>query len=1428
MPLPDLLAIARNPTAEGSGNEMKKVLLLLLGCAVQSDRKQEFVDRIKEMEVELQAAIVQQIQKITDNGECVLNVQALELDPDDQLTTTVLHQLQRVVKERDAYAQSVLELTQEQESDSSSGTSVCNGDVCARKLPEALQHDGRTPSPSNGDRHVSVELASTKAELRKIRNDAEEKGELLAELREDLAAKEAEVARLQHEKLELLRDARAAKDYRDELDCLQHKLTKLDRLEGDNARMREKLADLDFFRSRVDELREENGILSDTRTVLEEQLESWKRRATQQTDIESKWLDAQRTQHALQAELTQERDRLSELLTENARLEKECQNSLGKSALLEKELDMARNGPGTPRATMGTLQEQLVDSERSRMLELQLENTRLRSQLDQSNGTSTAEVDAMRERSETLKARIAELESEKNAMTETLTVCRAEADELRSDRDRLHQNLQDARRNFTDFQSDKERQLRADCERKVEDLRQSLDETRTQLEEAIAERKQADTELDRMRGEFKSVERRNVDSEQNVAEFEKRLLLLERDKRTLEKERTVLKEKLDASDTELEQVRTQLLDLERLERRAAACEQTATEARDKLCDVEAERKSFAQQLELETKKTARLRDDLVAEKTQSGDLLARLRTISNAMRLCSGDSALDEAAFLQTIDSKILDCWNAQRRETENLRIESQSRAAELDDVRQELEQLRRLESQWRSTTGGDSERMKELSEESRNAKEQVTIVQERVRALQQEALTKETQLAAARQEVQELRVHASAQARLQAELAKLQVSLRNTELQEELLRQDNEELQKQLERSDSQRTAARADLEAFKTMHSGLLADHDRLQTLHDQLTGDYDRSKHDIYQLKARLKDAKISSDEVHQAREAAFKERRTAEEMKSIIAMEREQKEHEFKTFVVLQNDHSELKRAHDALRAEYTTLRRDFDIIEPELRRARGVEQTARMHTAQLNNQIAELKDSLTKKDLEIAKLSHKIDMLSQLNSTLEMEGHKLLRQMDQLISQNQELLTRAMNDKEHFHAEEKDLQEKMNALRRHKDKLEEKIMDQYRMMDNKKYSKEKPTLVKRAAKALIPRSPARKSSNGRLLPATSTTEDSSAYSADEGGFQSPPRPPASLPSHGERRRSGDAPKSPSKTAIPAVHSPHIPKLVHDAQSSQPLFVRAPPISNETSPIYSIPKQRDRSPRRSPTATVAPTVAVAVSPPPPDPPTYGETMQRNRRRASFGLLLPARARQPLAPVVSPPGAAIPEQQTAFEYAERKSPRSPSKSPNGPRVISQGERPHSSYDNVGGLRPQVRGEPLRAIDDDDNEEEKKGWFERTNLRRSLSAKDDADESLKMSRGTLRRADPATLRANPGLQKQEQHHTAMRNYVETDSKRKGTAKKGRGRGGGGDDDGDGGLFGGGDKKRADHKWLGGAKGKKVEGMDIEAKVVQTFAVLF
>lgn len=53
----------------------------------------------------------------------------------------------------------------------------------------------------------------------------EEREEMIAELKDAAEARELNILKMQQERLELVKDARAAKDYRDELEFLQHKVS---------------------------------------------------------------------------------------------------------------------------------------------------------------------------------------------------------------------------------------------------------------------------------------------------------------------------------------------------------------------------------------------------------------------------------------------------------------------------------------------------------------------------------------------------------------------------------------------------------------------------------------------------------------------------------------------------------------------------------------------------------------------------------------------------------------------------------------------------------------------------------------------------------------------------------------------------------------------------------------------------------------------------------------------------------------------------------------------------------------------------------------------------------------------------------------------------------------------------------------------------
>jgi len=62
--MPDCLRLGREPYSKHSFEDMKLLLLLLLGCAVQCPNKESFIERIKTLPIESQHALVHYIKQV--------------------------------------------------------------------------------------------------------------------------------------------------------------------------------------------------------------------------------------------------------------------------------------------------------------------------------------------------------------------------------------------------------------------------------------------------------------------------------------------------------------------------------------------------------------------------------------------------------------------------------------------------------------------------------------------------------------------------------------------------------------------------------------------------------------------------------------------------------------------------------------------------------------------------------------------------------------------------------------------------------------------------------------------------------------------------------------------------------------------------------------------------------------------------------------------------------------------------------------------------------------------------------------------------------------------------------------------------------------------------------------------------------------------
>lgn len=95
--IPDCLVLGHDAESRDGLEQMKLLLILLLGAAVQCPNQEIFITAIKELDEELQYRIVELIKQVRDDQSLVLNVESIDKMPPEHMYQHII----RIARERD-------------------------------------------------------------------------------------------------------------------------------------------------------------------------------------------------------------------------------------------------------------------------------------------------------------------------------------------------------------------------------------------------------------------------------------------------------------------------------------------------------------------------------------------------------------------------------------------------------------------------------------------------------------------------------------------------------------------------------------------------------------------------------------------------------------------------------------------------------------------------------------------------------------------------------------------------------------------------------------------------------------------------------------------------------------------------------------------------------------------------------------------------------------------------------------------------------------------------------------------------------------------------------------------------------------------------------------------------------------------------------
>ncbi|XP_058022266.1 protein Hook homolog 3 [Ahaetulla prasina] len=259
--LPDVNLIGEHSDAA----ELGRMLQLILGCAVNCEQKQEYIQTIMMMEESVQHVVMTAIQELMSKESPVTAGNDGYVDLDRQLKKTT-EELNEALATKEEIAQRCHELDMQvaalQEEKSSL---LAENQVLMERLNQSDSIED--PNSPAGRRHLQLQTQLEQLQEETFRLEAAKD-----DYRIRCEELEKEIADLRQQNEELTNLAEEAQSLKDEMDVLRHSSDKVAKLESQVDSYKKKLEDLGDLRRQVKLLEEKNTMYMQNTVSLEEEL----------------------------------------------------------------------------------------------------------------------------------------------------------------------------------------------------------------------------------------------------------------------------------------------------------------------------------------------------------------------------------------------------------------------------------------------------------------------------------------------------------------------------------------------------------------------------------------------------------------------------------------------------------------------------------------------------------------------------------------------------------------------------------------------------------------------------------------------------------------------------------------------------------------------------------------------------------------------------------------------------------------------------------------------------------------------------------------------------------------------------------------------------------------------------------------------------